>query len=313
MQEIFKMMSLLSGNDLTVLITGESGVGKEMVARGIHQHSTRAEQPFVAVNCAAIPDQLLESELFGHEKGAHARRVGRFEAAGKGTLFLDEVFELPLHLQSKLLRALQERTFERLGSIEPIQLQARIVAASNRPPQSVGGDVREDLYHRLSLINLNIPALRERREDIPALARHFLAQANAALGKRLTDLDETALQRLAQHPWTGNVRELDHTIKRSVLTASGPLLTAEDLRFETITAGAAPGSGGTLAASAQNALRIALTEPGESGASVYHDLVSQVESALIAEALDMTEGNQVAAAQLLGINRTTLHNKMPDE
>ncbi len=319
MQEIYKMMSLLAGNDLTVLITGESGVGKEMVARGIHQHSARNEEPFVAVNCAAIPEQLIESELFGHEKGAfssaHTRRAGRFEAAAGGTLFLDEVFELPMHLQSKLLRALQERSFERVGSVTPIELEARIIAATNRPIQNVGVTIREDLYHRLSLINLNIPALRDRREDIPALAHHFLAQANLALDKDIKGIHEEALAQLQGYTWPGNVRELDHTIKRSALTASGPMLNSMDLQFESTPVSAAADAVDPIELTAKTALQeiLARPPPSDDETSAFHSLVAQTEAAIIEEALHITEGNQVAAAQLLGINRTTLRNKMKRE
>ena len=315
MQEIFKMIGLLASNDLTVLISGETGVGKEMVARAIHSNSQRNAAPFVAINCAAIPETLIESELFGHEKGAftgaHGQRIGRFEAAGNGTLFLDEVFELPQHLQSKLLRVLQERQYERVGSVTPLSLDARIIAATNRSPQSIGTDVREDLYHRLSLINLNVPALRERRDDIEALARHFLGQANAELQKHLQDFEADALKQLESHLWPGNVRELENTVKRSALTAHGAIITSADLQFDATSIKSARHHEDMLDAACLRAMADFLAGPDaqDPEASVFHTLIGRMERTIVQEALRLTDGNQVAAAQMLGINRTTLRNK----
>ena len=324
MQEIFKLMGLLTTNDLTVLITGESGVGKELVARGIHFHSTRKNEPFIAVNCAAIPEQLLESELFGHEKGAFtdakSRRIGRFEASGEGSLFLDEVGELPLHLQSKLLRVLQERSFERVGDVTPIPVKSRLIAASNKKLDILveQGQFREDLYHRLKLVTLDIPPLRKRMEDLEALIHHFINQANMELGKQVKDIDSAALDRLYQHSWPGNIRELEHAIKRSILLARGPVLTVHDLEFDLP---AEQVDSGTSSGTALNQLRAAIrkvlrqkisTEKSSTTEenSVFHELVSVTEKELIEEALHISQGNQVAASKLLGLHRTTMRKKM---
>jgi DNA-binding NtrC family response regulator len=316
MQEIFKRMSLLTTNELTVLITGESGVGKELVARGIHVNSARAAQPFVAVNCAAIPASLIESEFFGHERGAFTdareQRLGRFEVAGRGTLFLDEISELPYTLQSKLLRVLQERSFERVGSQTPIPFRARLIAATNRvlKDEVDAGRFREDLYHRLDLVTLDIPPLRTRKEDIEALALQLLDRANAELGKAVQGLEPAALERLLAHDWPGNVRELEHAIKRAVLMARRPWLAAHDL--ELAPAPAATDADARFAAAVRVALaaRLAAATDGTTADSAYQALLGLAEQELVAEALRVTEGNQVAAARLLGINRTTLRSKI---
>jgi DNA-binding NtrC family response regulator len=314
MQEIFKRMSLLTTNELTVLITGESGVGKELVARGIHAHSERDGQPFVAVNCAAIPAPLVESEFFGHERGAFTdareQRVGRFEAAGRGTLFLDEISELPYTLQSKLLRVLQERSFERVGSQTPVPFRARLIAATNRvlKDEVDAGRFREDLYHRLDLVTLEIPPLRARKEDIEALALQFLDRANGELGKTVQGLEPAALERLLAHDWPGNVRELEHAIKRAVLMARRPWLAVHDL--ELAPGPAASDTDTRFAAALRAALNARLAIAAGADDSAYQALLALAEQELVAEALRLTEGNQVAAARLLGINRTTLRSKM---
>jgi len=325
MQEVFKLMGLLAMNDLTLLVTGESGVGKELVARGIHAYGSRRDHPFVAVNCAAIPEQLLESELFGHEKGAFtgAERAttGRFEFAADGTLFLDEVSELPLPLQSKLLRVLQERSYERVGSAVPRPLTARLIAASNRrlEQEVAQGRFREDLYHRLKLATIHIPPLRERKEDIDILARHFLRQANRELGKQVVDIEPAVLERLQHYDWPGNVRELQHAIKRSALMVRGRLLTIHDLQLKEIAGHAAVAARDDALAGLREALCSALqqTRDGElplpAASGVFHALITECEQELIAEALRITGGNQVAASELLGLHRTTMRKKMRRE
>jgi len=314
MQEIFKRMGMLTSNDLSVLITGESGVGKEIVATGIHENSERRVHPFVAVNCAAIPEQLIESELFGHERGAFTdareRRIGRFEAAGRGTLFLDEISELPYTLQSKLLRVLQERSFERVGSVAPIAFKARLMAASNRDLRAevAAGRFREDLYHRLNLMTIEIPPLRERKEDIEALARFFLRRANLEIGRELQGVEAAALTRLERYAWPGNVRELEHAIKRAVLTARGPFIAVHDLDLVDT---ASTSSGPDDETSLRSALRAALHDRlGRGEGAAFQELIELTERELVAEALRITDGNQVAASKLLGLNRTTLRKKL---
>ena len=320
MQELFKLISLLTGNDLHVLVTGETGVGKELVATAIHRHSPRSEQPFVAVNCAAIPENLVESELFGHEKGsftgANARRVGRIEAAGEGTLFLDEISELALHLQSKLLRVLQERSYEPVGSVKSRPLRARVIAASNLDlrEQVERGTFREDLYHRLNLVTLHIPPLRQRLTDIPLLAEHFLHRAAAELNKNIHHIEPRAISILEAYSWPGNVREMEHSLKRAVLLAPGPTLTEHDLDLSSAAdATEQPPDrdcGQQLAEAARQALHSGL-DAGED-AELFHSLVCIVEQALVKEALVRCDNNQVAAARMLGLHRTTLRKKLEE-
>jgi len=325
MQEVFKLMGLLTRNDLTVLITGESGVGKELVAKGIHKHSRSREQPFIAINCAAIPEQLLESELFGHEKGAFTgaseRRMGHCETAGEGTLFLDEISELPYPLQGKLLRVLQERSFERVGSSLSIPLRARVIVASNRnlEQEVEAGRFREDLYHRLNLVTLRIPPLRTREDDIKLLAHHFLQQANIELHKTLQGIENEALEQLRQYSWPGNVRELEHVIKRSALQARGQVLTRHDLDLKCDETSLADNSSASeeaaythLGAAARSALSQLCKESGQQNqhAAPFHHLVSFVEQELIDEALRLSQDNQVTASKLLGLHRSTLRKKM---
>lgn len=317
MQRLFKKIALLSTNDLAILIAGESGVGKELVAKSIHELGANSEQPFIAVNCAAIPDALIEAELFGNEAGAFTdakeKRVGRFEAAGYGTLFLDEVSELPYHLQSKLLRVLQEHSFERLGSVKPISFTGRIVAASNRnlEEEVSAGRFREDLYHRLNLAYIEVPALRERKPDIELLATHFLNQANEEIGKQIVGIEPDVLIRLAEYSWPGNVRELEHCIKRAVLAARGTTITIHDLdlpdenQFDL-----APDNDLRHSLAARAAEMV--DEPDEFGGDghLYQHLMDAAGLELIQAALKSTSGNQVAAARLLGINRSTLRKKL---
>jgi DNA-binding NtrC family response regulator len=320
MQALFKLIVTLAGNQLTVLIQGESGVGKELVARAIHASGPRSAEPFVAINCAAIPEHLIESELFGHERGAFtdakAARMGRFEAAAQGTLFLDEISELPLHLQSKLLRVLQERSFERVGSQAALPFRARLVCASNRDLAAAvaSGAFREDLYHRLNIVTLQVPPLRERRDDIPALVQALVQRANREVGKAITSIEQAVFDRLKQRDWPGNVRELEHAVKRSVLAARGPVLTVHDLQIDGAVAQAA-GNGkapldqllDSLEAKAASLVEAA----SQDGASAVYGLaVDRLELALIRAALASTGGNQVTAARLLGISRSTLRARL---
>lgn len=318
MQEIFKMVSLLVNNDLTVLLTGETGVGKDLVARSIHRNGPRKKRPFVAVNCAAIPEHLIESELFGHERGAftgaHAKRIGRFEAAGEGTIFLDEISELPFHVQAKLLRVLQDQVCEPVGSSQSIRVRARVIAATNHrfDLESSEQSFRKDLYYRLSLVNLRIPPLREHIEDVPELAQHFLEQASRIIDRDVRSIEPAAIKRLQQHSWPGNVRELQHTIQRSVLMTRRDVLTVPDLVFDESLVQpallAAPER--RLEKAAQLALSDLIDNAESPHTQPYRYLVELVERALVTEALTRNQGNQVAAADLLGINRTTLRKKV---
>ena len=338
MQEIFKLIVLLAGNDLSVLIQGESGVGKELVARAVHAQGARAALPFVAVNCAAIPENLIESELFGHEKGAFTdareARAGRFETAGRGTLLLDEISEMPLHLQSKLLRVLQERSFERIGSSRALAFNARLIAASNQDLQRAvrNGKFRADLYHRLNIVAIQVPPLRERRDDIPLLIDALLIRANAEVARQVRSIAPAALVALQQHDWPGNARELEHTLKRAVLMARGDTLTLEDLQLEVPlhTSGADSTSHAAIESELQQlaARLLVQTTTGEVASTssahdpelhgtdaydrdLYDTWVGRFEAALVAAALRRTVGNRAAAAKLLGISRATLRAKLP--
>jgi len=316
MQELFKKMALLAGNDLAILITGESGVGKELVAKAIHDLGSNSSEPFVAVNCAAIPETLMEAELFGNEAGAFtdakSKRTGRFEAAGNGTLFLDEVSELPYHVQSKLLRVLQERTFERLGSVKPVKFTARLIAASNRHLETevAEGRFRDDLFHRLNLASLVVPRLRDREDDIELLVNHFLTQSHQEINKELSGIEPDVLKRLGEYEWPGNVRELEHTIKRAVLAARGKTITSHDLELNDVSK-AGTSSDSLLESLSRQASRM-VTDPEQFGGSghLYQHLMDVAGLAMIEAALKITDGNQVAAARLLGINRSTLRKKL---
>lgn len=319
MQSLYKQIVLLAGNDLSILVLGESGVGKELVAHAIHDQGERASAPFVAVNCAAIPDTLIEAELFGAEAGAYTdaktTRIGRFEAAGNGTLFLDEISELPFHLQSKLLRVLQEKSFERLGSVTPIDFRARLIAASNREldKEVEAGRFREDLYHRLNLATVRVPPLRERTTDIELLVSHFLALASRETGRKVTAAEPAVIHKLRDYGWPGNVRELEHCIKRSVLGARGDTLTVHDVEMPRPNERERRRPPSLEQAMRTQALEMvrnpdAYGGPGE----LYQCLVDNAGIEIIRAALNVTDGNQVAAARLLGINRSTLRKKLAD-
>jgi two-component system response regulator FlrC len=284
-----------------VLISGESGTGKEVLARHIHRKSRRAGGPFVALNCAAIPENLLESELFGHEKGAFsgalARRLGKFEAAHRGTLLLDEISEMDIRLQAKLLRALQEREIDRLGGSAPVRVDVRILATTNREltAEVKRGAFREDLYFRLNVVSLRIPALRERPGDIAALAEHFCRKYSVVNGLPYRPLTATAVTRLIGHHWRGNVRELENVIHRAVLLATGPDIDASDVELAQPD-GARPAS-----------------EPTSAGvASLVGRRMDDVERDLIIETLGHTLGNRTHAATILGISIRALRNKLRD-
>jgi DNA-binding NtrC family response regulator len=286
MQAVFEQIRAVADTDAPVLLLGDSGSGKELVSRAIHWHSGRREGPFVAVNCAAIPETLLESELFGHEKGAFTgadrKRRGLFVEAQGGTLLLDEIAEMPQSLQVKLLRALQDRVVRPVGGNEEIKVDLRLISATNRdlPTFVRQGKFREDLYYRLAVIPIRIPSLRERPEDIPLLAEHFLRRAAAGMGKEIDGFDEEALKWLHEHNWPGNVRELENVVERAATLAKGRLITRDDLRIE--------------------------FTPGPSGELGVRASLAEVETQYIRRVLEEVRGDKRAAARILGISVRTL-------
>jgi len=301
MEATVRRAEQVAAADASVLITGESGTGKEVLARHIHRRSRRASGPFVALNCAAIPETLLESELFGHEKGAFsgalARRVGKFEAADGGTLLLDEIGEMDLRLQAKLLRAIQEREIDRVGGARPVRVNVRILATTNRDlaAEAGRGRFREDLYFRLDVVALRIPPLRERRGDIATLAAHFAKTCAAINGLPSRPIAPAALARLAAHAWRGNVRELENTLHRAVLLAAGETIGPEAIELH----GDAP------------SLPAAEAAPGGMSALIGRS-VAEVERDLILQTLRHTSGNRTHAATILGISIRALRNKLRD-
>ncbi len=325
MQEVYKLVGRVVTNDATVLLSGESGTGKELVARAIHFKSARWRAPFVAVNCSAIPQGLLESELFGHERGsftgASERRAGKFEMAESGTIFLDEIGDLPLELQPKLLRVLQEREFNRVGSVETLKLKARVIAATNQDLQSLvaARKFREDLYFRLRVIPIQMPALRERREDIAELTDYFVGKAVREMGARVAAISPEARAKLAAHSWPGNVRELENTVMRAALLAPGNTIREEDIELSGgpaamgAEAGASGSDGASLAAIIAGRIAQWLDSPaGGEPRDLYEKMIGEIERPLIEIALRRSGGNQVKAARMLGLNRNTLRKKITD-
>ncbi|ATB49373.1 sigma-54-dependent transcriptional regulator [Corallococcus macrosporus] len=311
MQQLVKEIGKVTGSHATVLITGESGTGKELIARVIHNYSYDEPRPFIGINCSAIVDTLLESELFGHEKGAFtgatAGKPGKFELAEDGTVFLDEIGDMSLMLQAKLLRVLQEREFERVGGVKRIKLRARVIAATHRnlAEEVEAGRFREDLYQRLKVITLQIPPLRERREDIPPLVKHLLERINEKVHKRVTRVPGEVMERLTRLPWRGNVRELENVLTRAVVLAPGDVLRGDDLpALESPLPSPEPGRG--TAAHAASAMFAA---PAEDDASLIPTL-EEAERQLIARAMTVTKGHKGRTCQILGISRPTLERKL---
>jgi len=315
MQEVYKTIGRVAGSDVTVLLRGESGTGKELVASAIHNYSRRAGGPFVAVSCAAIPATLLESEMFGHERGAFTdakeRRLGKLELAHGGTLYLDEIGDMPVELQTKLLRALQERTIERLGGQDPIRIDVRVLAATNRDLEALmkDGRFREDLYYRLNVVTVNLPPLRERRRDVPLLIEHLLAKHAGELGERGVAAD--ALDRLVGYDWPGNVRELENVIQRAMVMATSGIILPEHLPIGPVSAAASV----TVDAPLEEVIERKLIEcvrglREHASANLYDLMIGLVEKPLLRAVLRETAGNQVRAAQILGINRNTLRKKL---
>jgi two-component system nitrogen regulation response regulator GlnG len=336
MQEIYRTVARLTTTDLTVMITGESGTGKELVARALHEHGRRRTGLFVAINMAAIPRELIESELFGHERGAFTgaltRGVGRFEQAAGGTLFLDEIGDMPPEAQTRLLRVLQEGEFTTVGGRVPIKANVRIVAATHRDLRQLirQGLFREDLFYRLNVVPIRLPPLRERREDIPLLARHFLERARAA-GLPAKQLDAEAVERLKRHSWPGNARELENLMRRLAALYPQEVIGAEVVAAELAEAeagaaaaaaqngggaGGGPGPGGqtTLEQAVERHLAafVAAHRDGMPIRDLYDRVLVEVERPLLRLALAATRGNQIKAAAMLGLNRNTLRKKLRD-
>jgi DNA-binding NtrC family response regulator len=301
MKLLFERISRIAKTDSTVLITGESGTGKELVARALHFNGARKLKPFVAINCGAIPEMLLESELFGHVRGAFTGAIrdkaGKFEAANNGTIFLDEIGTMPQHLQGKLLRVLQEQEMERIGSNSPIKLNVRVISATNLDleQQVKQGNFREDLFYRLNVIPLNLPPLRERKEDIRELTAYFLEKCCRLMGKETKSISRQALEGLEQYYWPGNVRELENLIERMVALSDGDLISIDDLPL-----------GFCDKKDSQSGRSLELSETGLDMVAV----VAEIETSLILQALLLAGGVKARAAALLGINRTTLVEKI---
>jgi len=298
MQTVLEKMAAACGNRATVLITGESGTGKEMVARGIHYNTFKHDAPFVAVNCGALPKELIESELFGYKKGAFTGAVGDsgglFLAADGGTIFLDEIMEMPAELQVKLMRVLQERKIRHLGDTREFPLDVRVIAATNKPiDESLeSGAVRKDLYYRLSVITIHIPPLRDRSEDVPLLAEHFLKKHQQNYGKRVTGFEPQVMEALMKYPWPGNVRELENLIEMLLSYGKSPVIRLVDLPQRIVDGGPSQ------------------KKPAISGDEVY--TLKDAERKLIVNALNKSRGNKTLAAQMLGISRKSLYKKLLD-
>jgi two-component system nitrogen regulation response regulator GlnG len=317
MQQVFKMVGRVAHSDAPVMITGESGTGKELVARAIHHYSGRSSKSFIAINCAAIPEQLLESELFGHEKGsftgATGTRVGRFEQSTGGTLFLDEIGDMPLALQSKILRVLQDGEFSRVGGNEVLKTDVRIVAATNKnlEQEVTKRTFREDLFYRLNVVRVQLPPLRQRTEDIRLLAEYFLQKvATKKLLPRL-QISEEAMRVLEGYSWPGNVRELENTIQRACVLATSDLLTPKDIPLGNVQQGAPPADGAsgpvTAEMTTEGAIEV-LLKAAQSDPDVQ--LLPWLEREFTLYAMKATKGNQVRAAKLLGITRATLRKRI---
>jgi nitrogen regulation protein NR(I) len=311
--DLYAVLERVADTPTTVLITGESGTGKELVARALHDHSSRRPRPFIKVNCAAIPKELIESELFGYERGAFTGAVtskpGRFELANGGTLFLDEIGEIPVEMQVKLLRALQESEFERVGGIKTIRVDVRLVTATNRDLKKLiaAGTFREDLFYRLNVVPIRLPALRERGGDIPALVEHFLAKFNDRLKKQVAGVEPEAMEILASYGWPGNIRELENVIERAVLFCDGGKVKPTDLPPEI--------RGGVASASTPPPISSGTTTPipGEGGLKEHVKFaMSRLERELVGRALEQTKGNVTHAARLLKISRKGLQLKMKE-
>ena len=310
-KEVFKMIGRVAASDVSVLLSGESGTGKELVAKAIHRYSDRSDKPFIAINCAAIPDTLLESELFGHEKGAFTdashTKEGKFELADKGTLFLDEIADMSPSLQARLLRVLQEGTFERIGSNKTIRVNVRVISATNKNLENAiaGRQFREDLYFRLKVITITLPPLRVRTEDVPLLTNHFLSRYCQEMKIPMVSVPPETMKLLIAYPWPGNVRELENLLKRAVLLSKSKVITPDLVRDEIVTSGFKPRT-----TSSNNIIVQLPVNLKDHEGDLYSYVIEQVERELILRTMDETKGNQVRAAKILGISRDKLHERI---
>jgi DNA-binding NtrC family response regulator len=318
MQEVYKLIGQVAARDVTVLITGESGTGKELVARAIYHHSARKDKPFLAVNCAAIPEPLFESELFGHERGAFTgadrAHVGRIERCQGGTLFFDEIGEMSLATQAKLLRMLQYGEIERVGGSQTLKVDVRIIAATNKNLERAvaDGEFREDLYWRLKIISIQLPPLRERAEDIPALVEYFVGRFCVEYQTSIRHIEDAALARLKSHPWPGNVRELENSLRRAILLTSGDVILEEHLKFdacgrEPTRNAAEENPWGRIERKLDELIPDLLDACGE---RMRESIIDLVERTLVSRVLDQCGHNQVKAAKVLGVSRNTLRHRM---
>jgi two-component system nitrogen regulation response regulator GlnG len=314
MREVYKAIGRVAGQDVTVLIAGETGTGKELIARAIYQHGSRAKAPFMALNCAAIPENLLESELFGHEKGsftgADRRRIGKFERCNNGTILLDEIGDMPLALQAKILRLLQEQSFERVGGNETVRTNVRLIAASHRDLKALAaeGKFRADLYYRLSVFSITLPPLRERGEDLEMLVLYYLRRFGRELGREVLTIDPEALARWRAYHWPGNIRELQSVVKQALLQSRGSVLLPSFLP-ELSVATAEPASPAGVNLELEALIRQRL-EPDTR--DLYSEVHGQVDRVLLTRVLEYTGGSQHKAARILGIARQTLRLKLRD-
>jgi two-component system nitrogen regulation response regulator GlnG len=313
MQEVYKAIGRVAPQDVTVLITGESGTGKELVARAIYHYSHRADKPFLSLNCAAIPETLLESELFGHEKGAFTgadrKRIGKFEQCSGGTLFLDEIGDMTLVTQAKVLRVLQEQAFERVGGNEAIRTDVRVLAATNRDlgRMMAAGQFRSDLYYRLGVVTLRLPPLRDRPEDLPLLVEHYLRRFSRELGKHVHRAAPETLEILQRYPWPGNVRELQSALKQALLRASGSVLVPDFLPESLRGPDGAPADCGPTLSEWERFVEERLRAGSE---DLYAEWQARTERYLLTRVLQQTQGNQLQAARILGLSRNCLRAKL---
>ncbi|MCI0703949.1 MAG: sigma-54 dependent transcriptional regulator [Planctomycetia bacterium] len=316
MQEVYKTIGRVAPQDVTVLLLGESGTGKELVARALYQHSKRGEKPFVAINCAAIPDALLESELFGHEKGAFTgadrQRIGKFEQANGGTIFLDEIGDMAPATQAKVLRLLQDQQFERVGGRDTITTDVRVIAATNRKLDDfvTAGKFRQDLLYRLNGVTITLPPLRDRKDDIPLLADHFVRTCNRTLDKSVQSIAPEVLRLFQAHDWPGNVREMQNVIRYAVIQAVGDVLTVDCLPVSV--RGGQSGVPSGPPAPPLDVVRLVRDLLATGTPDIYRAVIAEVDRVTFTEVLRHVNNNQVQASALLGISRTTLRTKMQD-